>query len=181
MSKVFIDCAVSIDGYWADADGRSVYPRDEMPRSAMVAMIERTGAAIMSRRSFEMAEDPDWFAGNYELQVPLHIITDEPPAVPPREGGGVTFTFCRNFAEALTAAQAAAGTRDVAVIGERSAVEEALACGVVDEVYLRVVTVITGGGERLIDQPALAGLSFAIKTVDRTENAVHLHLARRDC
>ena len=151
-----------------------------MRKSQLAEMIERTGAVIMSRRSFEMAEDPDWFAGNYELQVPLHIITDEPPAAPPREGGGVTFTFCRNFAEALTAAQAAAGTRDIAVIGERSAVEEALASGAVDDVYLRVVTVIAGGGERLIDQPALARLSFAIKTVTRTENAVHLHLARRD-
>ena len=177
MPKVFIDCAVSIDGYWADADGTSVYPRDEVRKSALAQMIERTGAVIMSRRSFEMAKDPDWFAGNYELQVPLHIITDKPPTIPPREGGGVTFTFCRNFAEALTAARAAAETRDVAVIGERSAVEAALASGAVDEIYLRVVTAIAGGGERLIDQRALAGL---IKVVDRTENAVHLHLARRD-
>src|SRR5689334_21026734 len=106
MTRIFIDAAMSIDGFWADREGQSVFPLEDMHSSGLIkTLVDRTGAVVMSRRSFEMADDPDWFAGNYELQVPIHVITDAPPSKHPKEGGGVSFSFCKNFAQALAGAR----------------------------------------------------------------------------
>jgi hypothetical protein len=37
----------------------------------MDALIDETGPVLMGRRTFEMAEDPDWYVANYEFQVRL--------------------------------------------------------------------------------------------------------------
>jgi dihydrofolate reductase len=178
MARVFIDAAMSLDGFWADRDGRSVFPLDDLHSSGMLkTLVDRTGAVVMSRRSFEMASDPDWFAGNYELQVPIHVITAHPPARHPKEGGGVTFAFHDSFADALAGARNAAGGRDVAIIGERSAVEAAIAAGAVDEMYLRIVPRICGSGEPLMRDLDGVRRVFDISNVSTTAHAVHIHLA----
>jgi dihydrofolate reductase len=179
MTKVFIDSAMSIDGFWADRDGRSVFPLDDLYSSGILkTLVDRTGAVIMSRRSFEMASDPDWFAGNYELQVPIHVITGQPPAKHPKEDCGVTFSFHANFADALAGARTAAGGRDVAIIGERSAVEAAIAADAVDEIYLRIVPKICGSGEPLMRDLGDVRSVFDISNVNTTGHAVHIHLVR---
>ncbi len=47
----------------------------------------------MAWKEFAMAEDPDWFAGNYEYQVPIFVLTDMPPKKCPKETDKLTFTF----------------------------------------------------------------------------------------
>lgn len=179
MTKIFIDSAMSIDGFWADRDGQSVFPLDDMRGAGLIkTLVDRTGAVVMSRRSFEMADDPDWFAGNYELQVPIHVITDVPPTKHPKEDGGVTFSFYENFADALAGARNSACGRDVAIIGERSAVEAAIAADAVDEVYLRIVPRICGNGEPLIGDLGDVDRTFAIADVKTTGQAVHIRLVR---
>jgi hypothetical protein len=53
--------------------------------------IEQTGAVLMGRRTFEMA-DPDSYVGNYELQVPIFVLTHPPPRVAPKPDEHLTFT-----------------------------------------------------------------------------------------
>jgi dihydrofolate reductase len=66
--------------------------------------------------------------------------------------GGTTFTFVTDGIEsALEQAEAAAGGKDVAIAGGASAVQQYLAAGKLDELYLHVVPIILGGGERLLD------------------------------
>jgi dihydrofolate reductase len=178
MTRVFIDSAMSIDGFWADREGQSVFPLGDMHSSGLIeALVDRTGAVVMSRRSFEMAEDPDWFAGNYELQVPIHVITDAPPTKHPKEDG-VTFSFHKNFAGAIAGARRSACGRDVAIIGERSAVEAAIAADEVDEIYLRIVPKLCGAGEPLIKDLRDVHREFDLFDVKTTGNAVHIHLMR---
>lgn len=180
MTRVFIDSAISIDGFWADRDGKSVFPLRDLHNSGLVKeLVDRTGAVVMSRRSFEMAEDPDWFAGNYELQVPIHVITDSPPATHPKEQGGVTFSFHKTFADALAGARNSARGRDVAIIGERRAVEAAFRTDQLDELYLRIVPTLCGAGERLIGELGDVRDDFQIFDVKTTNNAVHIHLLRK--
>src|SRR5664280_3882550 len=73
----------SLDGFVADQDGSAgrLYPDLAALRGTpyMNAMIEETGAVLMGKRTFEMAEDPDWYVGQYEFQVPLFVLTHEPP------------------------------------------------------------------------------------------------------
>jgi dihydrofolate reductase len=180
MTKIFIDSAMSIDGFWADREGQSVFPLKDMHTSGLIkTLVDRTGAVVMSRRSFEMADDPDWFAGNYELQVPIHVITDAPPSKHPKEDGGVTFSFYKDFAGALAGACNSARGRDVAIIGERSAVEAAIAADEVDEIYLRIVPKICGTGEPLIEDLGDVHREFDLFDVKTTSHAVHIHLVRK--
>ena len=180
MTKVFIDSAMSIDGFWADRDGRSVFPLKDLHTSGLINdLVDRTGAVVMSRRSFEMADDPDWFAGNYELQVPIHVVTDAPPPRHPREDGGVTFSFYNDFADAIAGARKSARGRDVAIIGERSAVETAIAVDEVDEIYLRIVPKICGTGEPLMRELGGVHREFDLLDVQTTSHAVHIHLVRK--
>lgn len=176
MPRVYVDAGVSLDGFWAGPDETSVFPVDEMHRSGLMKpLVERTGAVVMSRRSFEMAEDPDWYACNYEYQVPIHVFTDATPSRKPKQDCGLTFAFHATFDEALEAAKEAAGAKDVAIIGEQSAVEAAIAGDHCDEIFLRLVPVVCGGGERLMDESGIRR-SFEIVDVLRTGSVVHMRL-----
>jgi dihydrofolate reductase len=58
----------------------------------------------------------------------------------------------------LDRAGAAPGDQDVAIAGGASAVQQYLAAGLLDELYLHIVPVVLGAGERLLDgvgDPAL--------------------------
>lgn len=59
--------------------------------------IEKTGAVIMGRRTFEMADDPDWYAGNYEFQVPIFVVTEQTPEKHSKENEHISFTFLMMF------------------------------------------------------------------------------------
>jgi dihydrofolate reductase len=73
--------------------------------------------------------------------------------------GGTMFTYVTDgIRSALEQARAAAGEKDVAVAGGASAVRQYLAAGMLDELYLHIVPIILGAGERLLDDvgdPAL--------------------------
>ena len=66
--------------------------------------------------------------------------------------GGTTFHFVTDGIEsALEQARAAAGDRDVAIAGGASAVQQYLAAGLLDELYLHIVPIVLGAGERLLE------------------------------
>jgi dihydrofolate reductase len=66
--------------------------------------------------------------------------------------GGTTFNFVTDGIDsAVDQARAAAGGRDVSIAGGASTVAQALAAGLLDELYLHVVPVILGAGERLLE------------------------------
>ena len=58
---------VSLDGFVADENGDlgRLYPDLEALHGHpyLDAMIDETGAVVMGRKAFAMAEDPDWFVG----------------------------------------------------------------------------------------------------------------------
>lgn len=176
MSVVVLDAGMSIDGFWADADGKSVFPVAEMHDAGLIApLVFRTGAVVMSRASFNMADDPDWYADNYEYQVPVFVFGSAPPSNPPCENGRISFDFVPTFEAAVEAACKACGDRDVMIIGEASAAQAAMASGAVDEIYLRLVPRFLGKGTPLFDTPALHH-DFRRASVTMTEEATHIHL-----
>jgi dihydrofolate reductase len=65
--------------------------------------------------------------------------------------GGTTFQFVTDGIEsALDQARAAAGDLDVSIAGGASTVDQYLAAGLLDELYLHIVPVVLGAGERLL-------------------------------
>jgi dihydrofolate reductase len=86
MTKVIVGMTTSLDGFVADQSGSAerLYPDLAALRGTdyMNAMIEQTGAVLMGRRTFEMG-DPDSYVGNYEFQVPIFVLTHQPPPCSP--------------------------------------------------------------------------------------------------
>jgi dihydrofolate reductase len=155
MATVIAGMTMSLDGFVADASGSvsRLYPDLAALRGTdyMNAAIEETGAVLMGRRAFEMA-DPDSYVGEYEFQVPIFVLTHHPPKTPPKQDERLTFTFVTEGVESATAqAKAAAGDRAVQVIGGASVVQQLLSAGLVDELRIDVMPVLLGAGLRLLE------------------------------
>jgi dihydrofolate reductase len=120
-------------------------------------VVQGVGAYIMGRKMFGGGEGPwdqswtGWWGEDPPYHVPVFVLTHharEPLAMQ----GGTTFMFVTDGIEsALEQARAAAGDQDVAIAGGASAVQQYLAAGLLDELYLHIVPTILGAGERLLD------------------------------
>ena len=83
----------------------------------MQEALRSTGAVVMGKNAFLMAEDPDSYADTYEFQVPIFVLTGTKPEKTPKENKNLTFTFVTEGIEAaISQAQAAAGGKDVTII-----------------------------------------------------------------
>ena len=178
MSKVILDAAMSVDGYWAEPSGKSIYPIDELRGSAIGAeLIRTTGAVVMSRNSYAMAPDPDWYVDNYEYQVPIFVISADPPHQLPKQSDRLTFAYVQEgMTSAIQQALSAAGERNVMVIGEASAAQQVLNTGLLDELILRVVPIVLGKGVRLFSD---FGNRIELKrdSVVETSSTTHLRFS----
>ena len=155
MAKVVIGMTVSLDGFVEDQTGSvaRLYPdlADLRDTVYMQDLIKETGAALMGKRTFEMGE-PDSFVGNYEFQVPLFVVTHNPPAVPPKQDEHLTFTFVTDGVESAVAqATAAAGDKAVQVVGGVDVTRQLLEAGLADELRVDVMPVMLGSGRRLFE------------------------------
>ncbi len=91
MAKVILGVTISLDGFAEDSKGSvgALYPDLDTLRKTdlLQESIRSTGSVIMAWKEFAMAEDHDWFAGNYEYQVPIFVLTDNAPEKHPKETG----------------------------------------------------------------------------------------------
>ena len=156
MGKVILGMSMSLDGYINDQNGsvEKLYPDfDEMHDSRMlIDAIKNTGAVVMGKRAYEMATDPDWYAGNYEFQTPIFVLTHTVPKKHPKETDNLTFTFVTTGIDnAISQARSAAGEKDVQVIGGASTFQQCLNAKLCDEVHLDIIPVLIGSGQKLFD------------------------------
>ena len=151
MGKVILGMTISLDGFINDRHGsvEALYPdltawrETELGRES----IQNTGAVVMGRNSYAMAEDPDWFADNYEYQVPIFVLTHEPPKKHPKETDNLIFTFVTDGIESAVAqAKAAAGDKDVNIIGATNTSKQCLEAGLADELHVDIMPVFLGSG-----------------------------------
>jgi dihydrofolate reductase len=183
VAKVIAGMTISLDGFVADADGSAarLYPDLAELRRApyMEDLIAETGAVLMSRRTFDMG-DPDAFVGEYEFQVPIFVVTHEPPTVMPKQDEHLTFTFVTDGVEsALDQAKVAAGDKAVTIVGGPSVIGELLRAGLVDELQLDIMPVMLGAGLRLLDDADLARLEVEKLGVQEFGARTSLHLRVR--
>ena len=131
---------------------------DEGPDSDVVGeVVEGVGAYIMGRKMFGGGDGPwdstwtGWWGDDPPYHTPVFVLTHHTRDPQPMRGG-TTFTFVTDGIEsALAQARAAADGKDVSIAGGASAIRQYLAAGLLDELYLHVVPVILGAGERLLD------------------------------
>ncbi len=182
MGRVVLGMTVSLDGFVNDRRGSvsHLYPdfAELQKGETMRESVENTGAVIMGRRAYAMG-DPDMYADNYEYQVPIFVLTRNVPQKTPKQSERLTFTFVTDGIEsAVRQAKAAAGNRDVTVIGGASTFQECLKAGVVDELELDIMPVILGEGLRLFEH--LEDMKpIKLEKVKVAESSVRTHLRFR--
>jgi dihydrofolate reductase len=79
---------------------------------------------------------------------------------------------------ALEQARAAAGEKDVSIAGGASCVRQYLAAGLLDELYLHIVPITLGSGERLLDDVGSLALEPIKVTASPTVTHVQYRVAR---
>jgi dihydrofolate reductase len=141
---------------WTEAHGR-----DEGERTAdsevAAKMMDGIGAFIMGRNMFGPGRGAwdeswtGWWGEDPPYHKPVYVLTHHERTRVEMQGG-TTFHFVTDGVEsALEQARAAAGDDDVSIAGGASTVNQYLAAGLLDELYLHVAPVVLGGGERLFD------------------------------
>jgi dihydrofolate reductase len=170
MTKVMAGITVSVDGYIAgphDGPGRGLgdggerlhywvfggpWTYDSPPTGEPTGedkvwldeAVAGTGAVVAGRGTYEAAEH--WGDTN-PWGVPFFIVTHRPEEQPP----GDDFTFVGSVSEAIDRAKAAAGEKDVHVMGGADTIRQALAGGHVDELSIIIAPVVLGDGKRLFE------------------------------
>jgi dihydrofolate reductase len=154
MGNVIIGATLSLDGFMNDRTGdvSRLYPDLGALRSSEMLQeeIQRTGAVVMGRRAYDMAQGD---LTDYEFQVPLFVLTHHvPETVTKGENDQLTVTFVtEGIQRAIEQAQAAAGDKQVMVVGGAKTAQQCLQAGLVDEIHIGIVPVLLGEGLRFFE------------------------------
>src|SRR5579859_460490 len=115
------------------------------------------GAYVMGRNMFSPGRGPwdpewkGWWGDDPPYHVPVFVLTHHPRDPLPMRGGTTFYFVTDGIASALEQARAAAGDRDVQVAGGASAIRQYIKAGSLDELYLHIVPIVLGRGERLLE------------------------------
>ena len=112
---------------------------------------------IMGRKMFGGGPGPwdqtwkGWWGDDPPYHTPVFVLTHH-PREPLEMQGGTTFIFVTDGIEsAMDQARAAAGDGVVSIAGGASTIQQFLAAGMLDELYVHIVPIILGSGERLFE------------------------------
>jgi dihydrofolate reductase len=141
---------MSLDGF-IDADRINVDFMDFVTSATFQEAVEKTGAVIMGRRVYDMADPFMWADDDYEYQTPIFVLTHNPPEKFPEGNGKLRFIFVSDVESAATQAREAAGGKNVQIIGGASTIQQCLDAGLIDELKLDVMAVLLGDGLRLLE------------------------------
>jgi len=154
MGKVNAGMAMSLDGFETDRDGSvsPLYPAfAEMVSSDYLQQIIATaGAVLMGKNTYDMGQGE--YTG-YEFQVPIFVLTHSvPTTVAKGENDQLSFHFVTEGVDNLIhQAKAAAGDKDVVIVGGPTVIQQCLKAGVIDELQISIIPVLMGAGLRLFE------------------------------
>jgi dihydrofolate reductase len=104
----------------------------------------------MGRRTFDVGVGP--WGDNPTFHAPCFVVAHHPHEPVIREGG-TTYSFVTDGIEsALERARAAAGDKDVIVMGGASIAQQCIKARLLDEIRLHLVPLLLGEGTRLFDR-----------------------------
>lgn len=154
MGKVIGGMTLSLDGFVNDRNGSvsRLYPDLEALRETefLQESMKNTGAVVMGRHAYDMANGD---LTGYEYQVPIFVLTHHAPEHPPKgQNENLTVTFVTDgIKSAVEKAKAAAGNKDVTVIGGANTIQQCIKAGLLDELEIGIMPVMLGEGLRLFE------------------------------
>src|SRR5215216_6385659 len=187
MTKVIFDISMSLDGFVTASNVRTEEPmgdggqrlhewafgQDERNRELLAEAVNFVGALIAGRRTYDLSV-PWWGADGPAgpARVPVFVVTHaEPEEVP--EGGVYTFVT-DGIESALEQSKAAAGDKDVAVMGGAEIGQQFIRAGLIDEISIHLVPVLFGGGTRMFEHPGSEHIQLETAGVIETPTATNL-------
>jgi dihydrofolate reductase len=190
VTKVIFDMSMSLDGFVTASNVRPEEPMgdggqrlhewafgdDERNRELLAEAVNSIGAVIAGRRTYDLSV-PWWGADGPAgpARVPVFVVTHaEPEEVP--EGGVYTFVT-DGIESALEEAKAAAGDKDVAVMGGAEIGQQYIGARLIDEISIHLVPVLLGGGTRMFEH--LGGKHIQLETAGVIETPAATHLQFR--
>jgi dihydrofolate reductase len=189
MTRVIFDISMSLDGFVTASNVRPEEPmgdggqrlhdwafcQDERNRELLAEAVNFVGALIAGRRTYDLSV-PWWGADGPAgpARVPVFVVTHaEPEEVP--EGGVYTFVT-DGIESALEQAKAAAGEKDVAVMGGAEIGQQYIREGLIDEISIHLVPMLFGSGNRMFEHLGTEHIQLESAGVIETPEATHLRL-----
>lgn len=194
MGSVIFDISMSLDGLVTAANrtaeeplGRGgerlhewVFGGDERDRQVLTDGGAGTGAVICGRRTYDDSV-PWWGADgpSGSARVPVFVVTHAEPDDAPE--GGVYSFVTGGIERALEDAKAAAGNKNVTVMGGAQTGQQYLRAGLVDELSIHLVPVLFVDGVRMFDDLGSNHIQLE-RTGDaiQTNTAIHLRYRVRN-
>jgi dihydrofolate reductase len=145
MGKVIAHATITLDGFMADKEGGVDWMSDfgHTDQKVLDTFIRQLGAVVGGANKTQTIEEGETPYGD-ELKIPVYLMTRKAhePVVKDRR----TYTFVVNdIAQAVAAAKAAAGDKNVSLLGG-SITRQCLKLGLVDEIQLHVLPMLLGDG-----------------------------------
>ncbi|MGE5138898.1 MAG: dihydrofolate reductase family protein [Rudaea sp.] len=176
LGQVIVGTTMSLDGYINDRQGNldglgsdlDVLRKTEMLKEE----IRTTGAVVMGRRAFDLAQGD---LTGYAFQVPIFVLTHHAPE---KEVRGQNehlrvYYVADGIESAVAKAKAAAGGKNVIVIGSADTAQQCIAHGLADEIAVSIMPVLLGSGLRFFQetdrQIRLEKSSLIISPAGRTD------------
>ena len=136
------------------------------------------GAFIMGSNMFgpkdrrEKPEWKSWWGDNPPYHAPVYVLSHK-ERKPIKMQGKTTFIFVTDgIKSALSKAKKAAGNRNVKIMGGANTINQYLASGLIDELWLHIVPVTVGAGTRLF--AGVSKLSLEPIEVSGTGKVTHI-------
>jgi dihydrofolate reductase len=160
--KVIINRCMSLDGFIAGPGDAMDWIFDFMPggmETMFPEVMAATGAALIGRRTSDVGDrmadpDNDEPEPGYDAGA-LFVLTHRPPAEP---DPGVTY-LTGDIREAVATAQAAAGGKNLEIVGADVAAQ-CLRAGLADEIMVFILPVLLGDGVRFFSSPDLGRIDL---------------------
>ena len=184
MTKVIFDMSISLDGFVKASNATPEQPlgeggerlhewafgEDERDREVLVGGVEGSGAIIAGRRTYDDSL-PWWGADGPHPPTRVFVVTHEAPDAVPE---GSVYTFVTDGIEsAREQAKAAAGEKNVAVMGGPDIGRQFIEAGLIDEIGVHLVPVLFGSGTRMFED--LGGERIQLETTSVIETPAAIH------
>jgi dihydrofolate reductase len=187
MGIVFIEITMSLDGFVAAENVSMSDPlgegglrlhdwlftgaADGVDRQVAAEFFASTGAFVIGRLTFDLGEEP--WGDDGAFGVPCFVVTHRPRAALVK--GPTTFTFVTDGIEsALVQAKAAAGEKDVCIMGGAAIAQQFIKAGLVDELRIHIAPVLLGAGTRLFDHIGTEPIKLEKTRLIESPLAIHL-------
>lgn len=143
------------------------------------------GAFILGRNMFGPIRGPwpdeswrGWWGKNPPYHTPTFVLTHHERAAQEMEGGTVFHFVTDGIHAALDRARAAAGDKDIRLLGGAATIRQYLEAGLVDEMHVAVSPRLLGGGEPLFTGIDMPQLGYRSVRCTPGEKAAHYRITR---